>query len=424
MYFLNKNAIIEKIFCTEILDSRATPTLKTAVVLKSGAYGEASVPSGASVGKFEAVERRDGDMSRFGGRGCLAARSAVEGEIASALVGRSALDQQALDLTMITLDCTKNKSNLGANAILSVSIAAAKAGACQLGVPLYRYLGGHLEKKLPVPMLNIINGGAHADNGIDIQEFMIIPKGFDRFSEAFRASAEVYMTLKALLKKRGLSTAVGDEGGFAPDVSTEEALDFIVEAIDKSGYTPGEDIFLALDVASSEWYNREKGDYTLPKSGINYTKEALAGYLYGLTEKYPIISIEDGMAEDDYQGWKILEETLNKKILLVGDDLFVTNKERIATGIERGIANAVLLKPNQIGTLTEVKRAADCAAGAGYKRIISHRSGDTADTAIADIGVALGARMIKSGAPCRAERVEKYNRLLEIEREMTENVPS
>jgi enolase len=273
-------------------------------------------------------------------------------------------------------------------------------------------------------MLNIINGGAHADNRIDIQEFMIIPKGFDRFSEALRASAEVYATLKRLLKEKGLSTSVGDEGGFAPDVSSEEALDLIVEAIDKSGYIPGVDIFLALDVASSEWYNEERGDYTLPKSGINYTKEALAGYLCGLTEKYPIISIEDGMAEGDYQGWKILGETLNKKILLVGDDLFVTNRQRIVAGIEKGIGNAVLLKPNQIGTLTEVKRAADCAAGAGYKRIISHRSGDTADTAIADIGVALGVGMIKSGAPCRAERVEKYNRLLEIEREMTENVPS
>ena len=421
MFVLNSYSHIEKIICNEILDSRGNPTLKTAVVLKNGAVGEASVPSGASVGKFEATERRDGEGGRFHGRGCLKARAAVEGEIQEALRGMSVLDQQGVDLTMITLDCTNNKSNLGANAILSVSVAAAKAGAEYLGVPLYRYLGGFFEKRLPVPMLNIINGGAHADNDIDIQEFMIIPRGFTCFSEALRASAEIYSTLKGLLSKSSLSVAVGDEGGFAPRLGAEEALEVIVKAIEVAGYIPGEQVFLGLDVASSEWYNGESGIYTMPKCGKSYTREELAKYLKGLCKKFPIISIEDGMAEDDYKGWEILGRTLGGGVLLVGDDLFVTSKERIAEGINKKIASAVLLKPNQIGTISEVKAAAATAARGGYRCIISHRSGDTADSAIADIGVALEVGMIKSGAPCRAERVEKYNRLLEIEREMLGN---
>ena len=410
---------IKNIFAREILDSRGNPTVEATVYLESGAVGVASVPSGASTGAHEAYELRDKD-ERYGGKGVLKAVDSVNNKIAPSLIGVSALDQLRVDCIMIALDATHNKSNLGANAILSVSLAVARAAASALGIPLYRYIGGSRANTIPIPMMNILNGGAHAGNNIDIQEFMIVPKGASSFSEGMRMCSEVYFKLKERLFEKGYSTAVGDEGGFAPSLTSErEALDMISQAVEAAGYRLGEDIFLALDVASSEWYSDADKKYKLPKSGKEYSKEQLSDMLTSLYSEYPIISIEDGMAEDDIEGWRILTDgARGKDLLLVGDDLFVTNKARLQMGIENGIANAILIKPNQIGTLSEVCETVEYARSHGYKCIMSHRSGETADTFIADLSVALGCELIKSGAPARSERTEKYNRLAAIEGEL------
>lgn len=415
---MNKGSEIKSVFAREILDSRGTPTVFATVILESGAVGEASVPSGASVGLHEAHELRDGG-DRYFGKGVLTAIASVNGKIRDSLVGVSALDQSRVDSIMIALDPTPNKSELGANATLAVSLAAARAAAAHLRLPLYRYIGGSSAFTLPLPMMNILNGGAHAANNIDIQEFMIIPQGAEQFSDAVRMGAEIYRSLGGILKARGLNSAVGDEGGFAPDLKDERsALDLIVEAIEKAGYKAGDDVSLALDVASSEWYSTKEGVYILPKCKETLTRAELCEKIEALVSDYPIISVEDGMAEDDIEGWKLLTKRLGKKIRLVGDDLFVTNKKRLCDGINQGIANAILIKPNQIGTLSEVYETVDLARSNGYKTIMSHRSGDTADTFIADLAVALGSDMIKSGAPARSERVEKYNRLMLIEGEL------
>jgi enolase len=407
---------IEAITALEVLDSRGNPTISVTVET-GGEVGTAIVPSGASTGAHEAVELRDGDPDRFGGKGVLNAIANVEGEIAAAVEGHNVLDQGGLDRTLIDLDGTPNKGRLGANAILGVSLAAAHAAANTMGLPLYRYLGGAQANLLPLPMANILNGGAHADNNVDVQEFMVCPVGAATFAEGLRATAEVYHALKKVLHAQKLATGVGDEGGFAPELkSNEEALQAIVRAIGDAGYQAGRDVALALDPAASEFY--EKGSYKLAGEGRKLSSKEMVDLYAGWVEKYPIVSIEDGMAEDDWEGWKALTDRLGDRVQLVGDDLFVTNVTRLAEGIKRGVANSVLVKVNQIGTLTETLQTIEMARAAGYSAVISHRSGETEDTTIADIAVATGAGMIKSGAPARSERVAKYNRLLRIEAEL------
>jgi len=410
-------ATISHITGFEILDSRGNPTVAARVVLADGAQGFAAAPSGASTGSREALELRDGDPKRYLGKGATKAVANVNGEIASALVGRDAQDQAALDRRMIELDGTPSKSRLGANAILAVSLAAAKAAAQSAGMPLYRRIGGSRSPRMPVPMMNIVNGGAHADNSVDLQEFMILPVGAPSFSEALRWGVEVFHTLKGVLKGRGLSTAVGDEGGFAPDLpSNEAALEVIVQSIEKAGYRPGRDIWLGLDAASSEFY--KDGRYELAAEGKRLSSAEFVDYLAAWAERYPIVTIEDGMAENDWEGWKLLTRRLGQRVQLVGDDLFVTNTEILAQGIADGIANAILIKLNQIGTLTETLAAIAMADGAGYASVISHRSGETEDTTIADLAVCTAATQIKTGSLCRSDRVAKYNRLLLIEQEL------
>ncbi len=399
----------------EILDCRGNPTVEATVVLSDGTVGVAAVPSGASTGIYEAVERRDGDSRRYGGKGVLEAVGVICRSISPELMGCYSADQYTIDKLMIKLDGTENKGKLGANAILAVSLANARACAASYGVPLYRYLGGNRACRLPVPMMNILNGGAHAKNNIEIQEFMIVPIGASSFSDALRMGSEVYHALGRLLSEKGLSTGVGDEGGFAPDLESDEmALDYILKAISAAGYTTDE-IKLALDVAASEWYDPESGLYKMPKREKSLDKDALMGYFASLVDRYPICSVEDPLDQRDFDAWATLTAAIGGKVMLVGDDLFVTDPKRLRQGIAKGAANAVLVKPNQIGTLSEVMTVTDIAASAGYAYILSHRSGETEDTTIADLAVALGAAYIKSGAPCRSDRVAKYNRLLRIE---------
>lgn len=412
-------SIIADVYGREVLDSRGNPTVEVKVILESGASGRALVPSGASTGEYEAVELRDGDKNRYLGKGVLKAVENVNNVIAPALIGLDALDQVLIDKTMIELDGTPNKGKLGANAILGVSMATAHAAADYLGISLYQYLGGFNAKQLPVPMMNILNGGAHADNNVDIQEFMIMPVGAETFSEALRWGVEIFHSLKAVLKAKGYNTAVGDEGGFAPNLSSnEEALQTIIEAIEKAGYQPGEQVKLALDVASSELY--KDGKYHLEGEGVVKTSDEMIDFYEQLISKYPIISIEDGLDENDWEGWKKLTDRLGDKVQLVGDDLFVTNTEKLSQGIEKGVGNAILIKVNQIGTLTETFDAIEMAKRAGYTAVISHRSGETEDSTIADIAVATNAGQIKTGAPSRTDRVAKYNQLLRIEDELDE----
>ncbi|MFZ1469825.1 MAG: phosphopyruvate hydratase [Paracoccaceae bacterium] len=402
------------IHAREILDSRGNPTIEVDVILESGAMGRAAVPSGASTGAHEAVERRDGDAARYMGKGVLEAVAAVNGEIAEELVGFDATEQVGIDRTMIEMDGTPNKGRLGANAILGVSLAVAKAAAEYSSQPLYRYVGGTSARILPVPMMNIINGGAHADNPIDIQEFMIMPVGADDIREAVRMGSEVFHTLKKELSAAGLSTGIGDEGGFAPNLSSARAaLDFILKSIEKAGYRPGEDIYLALDCAATEYY--KNGKYALEGEGKTLTAAENVDYLAGLAADYPILSIEDGCSEDDWDGWKLLTERLGDKIQLVGDDLFVTNPTRLAEGIRRGTANSMLVKVNQIGTLTETLQAVDMAHRAGFTNVMSHRSGETEDSTIADLAVATNCGQIKTGSLARSDRLAKYNQLIRIE---------
>jgi enolase 1/2/3 len=399
----------------EILDSRGNPTVEAEVVLESGARGRAAVPSGASTGSREAHELRDGDRKRYLGKGVTRAVANVAGELRSAVLGIDAADQEAVDTRMIELDGTPNKGRLGANAILAVSLASAKAIAAERDIPLFESLAARNTYTLPLAMMNIINGGAHADNSVDIQEFMILPVGAPTFAESLRYGVEVFHALKGVLKRRGMSTAVGDEGGFAPDLgSNEEALATIGEAVEAAGYTLGRDIYLGLDVASSEFFR--DGAYYLESEGRRFTSREFADYLEDLVARYPIISIEDGMAENDWDGWAVLSGRLRERIQLVGDDLFVTNTSILAEGIEKKIANSILIKPNQIGTLTETMRAIDMAAAAGYSAVVSHRSGETEDATIADIAVATSATQIKTGSLCRSDRLAKYNQLLRIER--------
>ncbi|MDR2615843.1 MAG: phosphopyruvate hydratase [Oscillospiraceae bacterium] len=406
---------IKAIHAREILDSRGNPTVEAEVALSCGAVGRAVAPSGKSTGKFEAAELRDGDESRYLGRGVLRAVENVNLTIADELTGFDALDQRGLDAKLTALDGTENKSRLGANATLSVSLAAAKAAAAALGVPLYKYIGGVGAYTLPVPMLNVLNGGAHADNSVDIQEFMIMPVSARSFREALRASSEVFHTLKKVVPPCG----VGDEGGYAPNLdSDEDALRALTEAIEKAGYTPGEDFMIALDPAVSDWFDEDAGVYRLPKRGVVKTPAEMVGMWADLVSRYPIISIEDGMAEDDWDGWGLLSEALGKKVQLVGDDIFVTNIKRLERGIALGSANAILIKPNQIGTLTETLDAIRAAHRAGFAAVISHRSGETEDTTIADIAVAVNSGQIKTGAPSRTDRVAKYNQLLRIEEQL------
>jgi enolase len=410
-------AMITEVYAREILDSRGNPTVEVEVILEDGAVGRAAVPSGASTGVHEAVELRDGDKERYLGKGVTKAVDNVNDIIAEALIGLEATRQTEIDELLVRLDGTPNKGRLGANAILGVSMAVARAAASSVGLPLYLYLGGVAAKELPVPMMNILNGGEHADNNVDIQEFMIMPVGAKSFSEALRMNAEIYHNLKALLKEKGLSTALGDEGGFAPNLKNNaEAIEVILEAVVKAGYKPEKDIVIALDVASSEMY--KDGKYHLEGEGLVKTSEEMVDYLADLCEKYPIISIEDGLAEDDWAGWKLLTKKIGKKVQLVGDDLFVTNEERLVQGINKGVANAILIKVNQIGTLTETFNAIETAKRAGYTCIISHRSGETEDTTLADIAVAVNAGQIKTGAPARTDRVAKYNQLLRIEEDL------
>ncbi len=407
---------IMDIFAREVLDSRGNPTVEADVILEDGTVGRAIVPSGASTGVHEAVELRDGDKSRYLGKGVQQAVENIETTIADALAGFPVTEQGALDKLLITLDGTENKGKLGANAILAVSLAAARAAASSLGMPLYKYIGGTNAHLLPTPMMNILNGGSHADNTVDIQEFMIMPVGAPTFNEALRMSAEVFHNLKKVLKDKGMSTSVGDEGGFAPNLSTnEEAIAAIIEAIEKAGYKPDKDFKIALDVAASEFYDEEENVYKLTGEGVTRTASEMVDYYEMLCDKYPIISIEDGLAEDDWDGWKMLTDRLGKKIQLVGDDLFVTNTQRLAQGIEKGIANSILIKVNQIGTLTETIEAVEMAKKAGYTAVISHRSGETEDTTIADLAVALNAGQIKTGSISRTDRIAKYNQLLRIE---------
>ncbi|PTX59606.1 enolase [Melghirimyces profundicolus] len=412
--------MIFDVHAREVLDSRGNPTVEVEVILESGAMGRAIVPSGASTGAHEAVELRDQDRERFLGKGVLKAVQNVNEVIAPELEGLEATDQAGIDRTLIELDGTPNKGKLGANAILGVSMAVARAAAEDLGMPLYAYLGGFNSKTLPVPMMNILNGGEHADNNVDIQEFMVMPVGAESFQEGLRMGAEVFHNLKDVLKEKGLSTSVGDEGGFAPDLSSnEEALSTIVKAIERAGYQPGTDVVLALDVASTELY--KDGAYHLEGEGVTRTADEMITFYEELLDKYPIISIEDGLAEDDWEGWEKLTRRLGGKVQLVGDDLFVTNTERLAQGIENGVGNSILVKVNQIGTLTETFDAVEMAKRAGYTAVISHRSGETEDTTIADIAVATGAGQIKTGAPSRTDRVAKYNQLLRIEEELADN---
>ncbi|MDG0809429.1 phosphopyruvate hydratase [Cohnella rhizosphaerae] len=406
--------IISDVYAREVLDSRGNPTVEVEVRLESGAFGSAIVPSGASTGAYEAVELRDGDKDRYLGKGVEKAVDNVNSIIAPEIIGYDALDQVAIDRKMIELDGTPNKAKLGANAILAVSIAVARAAADALDLPIYAYLGGFNAKTLPVPMMNIVNGGAHADNNVDVQEFMVLPVGAPTFKEALRTGAEIFHALKSVLKAKGLNTAVGDEGGFAPNFgSNEEALSTIIEAIEKAGYKPGVDVFLGMDVASTEFY--KDGKYHLEGEGKSYTSAEFVDLLASWVDKYPLITIEDGCSEDDWEGWKLLTEKLGDKIQLVGDDLFVTNTERLSSGIDQGVGNSILVKVNQIGSLTETFEAIEMAKTAGYTAVISHRSGESEDSTIADIAVATNAGQIKTGAPSRTDRVAKYNQLLRIE---------
>lgn len=408
---------IVDIYGREVLDSRGNPTVEVEVYLESGVVGRALVPSGASTGEYEAVELRDGDKNRYMGKGVLKAVENVNNVIAPALVGYDALDQVEIDQALIALDGTENKGKLGANAILGVSMAVARAAADYLEIPLYRYLGGFAGATLPTPMMNILNGGAHADNNVDFQEFMVMPVGAESFPEALRMGAEIFHTLKSVLKDKGLNTAVGDEGGFAPNLaSNEEAIQTIIEAIEKAGYQPGEQVKIALDVASSELY--KDGKYHLQGEGVTKTSEEMIAMYRDLLDKYPIVSIEDGLDENDWDGWQKLTQELGSRVQLVGDDLFVTNTNKLSQGIEKGVGNAVLVKVNQIGTLTETFATIEMAKRAGYTAIISHRSGETEDTTIADIAVATNAGQIKTGAPSRTDRVAKYNQLLRIADEL------
>ena len=414
---MKNNPVIQNILGREILDSRGNPTVEVEVLLSDGSFGRAAVPSGASTGIYEACELRDGDKGRYLGKGVLKAVEAVNDEIAQNICGMDAYDQVGLDNTMIALDGTANKTRFGANAILGVSLAVARAAANSLDLPLYRYIGGVNGKTLPVPMMNVLNGGAHASNNVDIQEFMIMPVGASSFREALRMCAEVFHTLKKVVP----STGVGDEGGYAPNLaSDEDALKALVEAIEKSGYKPGEDFMIAMDAAVSEWYNKEKEVYELPKAGKTMTRQEMVDMWVNFAGKYPIISLEDGMGEEDWEGWKMLTDALGGKLQLVGDDLFVTNSKRLAKGIELGCANAILVKVNQIGSLTETMEAIQMAKQAGYACVMSHRSGETEDTTIADLAVATNAGQIKTGAPARSDRVAKYNQLIRIEEELAD----
>ena len=419
---MKQEILIKNVVGREILDSRGNPTVEVDVILESGHIGRASVPSGASTGIYEAYELRDND-SRYLGKGVLRAVANVNGEMAQALIGRNVLDQRAIDRLLIEMDGTNNKSRLGANAILGVSLACAKAAAQACGVGLYCYLGGTKAVTLPVPMMNILNGGAHASNNVDIQEFMIMPVSASNWKEALRRSAEVFHTLKTVLKENNVPVAgVGDEGGYAPNLNNDEdALAFIVKAVERAGYKPGEDFMIAVDAASSEWYDENTVSYRLPKSGAVLTKQQMVEMWQRFAEKYPIISLEDGMSETDWEGWTMLTEAIGSRVQLVGDDLFVTNTERLSQGVLKGVANSILIKVNQIGTLTETLDAVAMANEAGYTAILSHRSGETEDTTIADIAVAVNAGQIKTGAPSRSERVAKYNQLLRIEEELGAN---
>ena len=410
---------IEKVIGREIIDSRGNPTVEAEVYLLDGTVGRGAAPSGASTGEFEALELRDGDKSRFGGKGVTKAVENINTVISDALTGVDASDIYAVDAAMIAADGTKDKSNLGANAILAVSIASARAAANALAIPLYRFLGGVNGNRLPLPMMNILNGGAHAANTVDVQEFMIMPVGAPSFKEALRWCAEVFHALAALLKSKGLATSVGDEGGFAPDLaSDEEAIQYILDAVKDAGYEPGKDFMIAMDAASSEWKGERKGEYVLPKAGTKFTSEELIEHWKKLVDKYPIISIEDALDEEDWEGWQKLTAELGNKVQLVGDDLFVTNTERLSKGIELGCGNSILIKLNQIGSVSETLEAIKMAHKAGYTAISSHRSGETEDTTIADLAVALNTCQIKTGAPSRSERVAKYNQLLRIEEEL------
>lgn len=413
---------IVKVIGREILDSRGNPTVEAEVYLADGTVGRGTAPSGASTGEFEALELRDGDKGRYCGKGVTKAVENINTAINDAVCGLDASDIYAVDKAMIKADGTKDKSNLGANAILAVSIAAARAASISLDIPLYRFLGGISGNRLPVPMMNILNGGAHAANTVDVQEFMIMPVGAPSFKEALRWCAEVFHALAALLKSKGLATSVGDEGGFAPDLaSDEEAIQYILEAIKNAGYEPGKDFMIAMDAASSEWKGSKKGEYVLPKAGTKFTSAELIEHWKKLVEKYPIISIEDALDEEDWEGWQLLTKELGGKVQLVGDDLFVTNTERLAKGISLGCGNSILIKLNQIGSVSETLEAIKMAHKAGYTAISSHRSGETADTTIADLAVALNTCQIKTGAPSRSERVAKYNQLLRIEEELGES---
>lgn len=410
---------IVKVIGREILDSRGNPTVEAEVYLADGTVGRGTAPSGASTGEFEALELRDGDKGRYGGKGVTKAVENINTAINDAVCGLDASDIYAVDKAMIKADGTKDKSKLGANAILAVSIAAARAASISLDIPLYRFLGGISGNRLPVPMMNILNGGAHAANTVDVQEFMIMPVGAPSFKEALRWCAEVFHALAALLKSKGLATSVGDEGGFAPDLaSDEEAIQYILEAVKNAGYEPGKDFMIAMDAASSEWKGSKKGEYVLPKAGTKFTSAELIEHWKKLVEKYPIISIEDALDEEDWEGWQLLTKELGGKVQLVGDDLFVTNTERLAKGINLGCGNSILIKLNQIGSVSETLEAIKMAHKAGYTAISSHRSGETADTTIADLAVALNTCQIKTGAPSRSERVAKYNQLLRIEEEL------
>lgn len=410
---------IIQVYGREVLDSRGNPTVEVEVLTEDGGFGRAIVPSGASTGAHEAVELRDGDKSRFLGKGVEKAVDNVNEIIAPEIIGFEVTEQVAIDMTMIELDGTPNKGKLGANAILGVSMAVARAAADELDLPLYNYLGGVNAKTLPVPMMNILNGGEHADNNVDIQEFMVMPVGAKSFKEGLRVCAEVFHNLRSVLQEKGLNTSVGDEGGFAPNLSSnEEALATIVEAIKKSGYKPGEEVRIALDVAATELYDNDSKIYSIPGEDRKLTSEEMVEWYSELVDKYPIISIEDGLAEDDWDGWKLMTEKLSEKIQIVGDDLFVTNTKRLTEGIEKGIANSILVKLNQIGTITETLDAIELAKSHGYTAVISHRSGETEDTTIADLAVATNAGQIKTGAPSRTDRVAKYNQLLRIEDEL------
>lgn len=413
---------IVKVIGREILDSRGNPTVEAEVYLADGTVGRGTAPSGASTGEFEALELRDGDKGRYGGKGVTKAVENINTAINDAVCGLDASDIYAVDKAMIKADGTKDKSKLGANAILAVSIAVARAASISLDIPLYRFLGGISGNRLPVPMMNILNGGAHAANTVDVQEFMIMPVGAPSFKEALRWCAEVFHALAALLKSKGLATSVGDEGGFAPDLaSDEEAIQYILEAVKNAGYEPGKDFMIAMDAASSEWKGSKKGEYVLPKAGTKFTSAELIEHWKKLVEKYPIISIEDALDEEDWEGWQLLTKELGGKVQLVGDDLFVTNTERLAKGISLGCGNSILIKLNQIGSVSETLEAIKMAHKAGYTAISSHRSGETADTTIADLAVALNTCQIKTGAPSRSERVAKYNQLLRIEEELGES---